>query len=330
MSNGLQSLNSTKNPAIVTTKLPMVSNCPLVPTMLSNTNIAITFNVNIIAPGKALVIRFGKNLPWIGSLFGCKDRKNAGIPITQVSSNNTWFVLKGYCVCKIKQNTDRNMVNNVFIKNNELLFWMLLITLRPSATTLGMLAKFESIKTKWLTFLVASLPLAIAIEQSASFKARMSLTPSPVMATLCPLFLSALTSIIFCSGETLPKTVYLSAASITCCSLSPSKLINFSAFSTPTRLLTSLTVIGLSPLIILIWTALSLNHWIVSAASSRMWSSITIIAIGVRFSGTLSPSIDPWQLASKITLNPLLAYCLTSFSTSAFFSFKTNSGAPKT
>ena len=222
----------------------------------------------------------------------------------------------------IKQNIDRNIVKKVFIRNNELDFWMLLITLLPSATTLGMLAKLLSSSTKWLTLRVASLPLAIAIEQSASFKAKISLTPSPVMATLCPLFFKALTKIIFCSGLTLPNTVYFSAASTTCCSLNPSKLINFSAFSTPTLRLTSLTVIGLSPLIIFTSTALSLNHCKVTAASSLMWSSITIIATGFLFveSVCLSASILPSHLTSKITLKPFWAYCLTSLSTSAFFS----------
>ena len=54
----------------------------------------------------------------------------------------------------------------------------------------------------------------------------------------------------------------------------------------------------------------------VLAASSLIWSSITIIATGVRLAGTLSPSNPPSHFASNITLNPLEAYCLTSGSTS--------------
>ena len=53
----------------------------------------------------------------------------------------------------------------------------------------------------------ASLPEAIATEQSASFMARMSLTPSPVIATVWPAFCIACTSFCFCAGVTRPKTV---------------------------------------------------------------------------------------------------------------------------
>ena len=53
----------------------------------------------------------------------------------------------------------------------------------------------------------ASLPEAIATEQSASFMARMSLTPSPVIATVWPAFCMACTSFCFCAGVTRPKTV---------------------------------------------------------------------------------------------------------------------------
>ena len=91
----------------------------------------------------------------------------------------------------------------------------LLIVLLPSATTSGREAKLESSNTNWLTFLAASEPLAIAMEQSAHFKAKTSLTPSPVIATVCPWLCKALISIFFCSGVTRPKTSYFSTASKT-------------------------------------------------------------------------------------------------------------------
>ena len=92
----------------------------------------------------------------------------------------------------------------------------------------------------------------MAIEQSASFKAKISFTPSPVMATVFPVDLRALTKMAFCSGVTLPKTVYLFAAAITCFSFKPSRLIKFSVPTTPTLFAISATVNGLSPEIILI------------------------------------------------------------------------------
>ena len=56
-------------------------------------------------------------------------------------------------------------------------------------------------------FLAASLPCAIAIEQSASLRAMTSLTPSPVIAVMCPLRFSAAIMFFFCIGVTRPNTV---------------------------------------------------------------------------------------------------------------------------
>ena len=53
----------------------------------------------------------------------------------------------------------------------------------------------------------------MATLQSASFMARISFTPSPVMATVCPLFWSEWIKSCFCLGVTRPKTVYWPAAS---------------------------------------------------------------------------------------------------------------------
>ena len=72
--------------------------------------------------------------------------------------------------------------------------------------------KSESSKTTCAIFLVASFPDSIAILQSAVLRARISLTPSPVMATLCPFACKPSTRLFFCSGVTRPKTVYWLAA----------------------------------------------------------------------------------------------------------------------
>ena len=68
---------------------------------------------------------------------------------------------------------------------------MLFTTLLPSITTDGIQAKLESNKTSCDACAAASLPDAIAILQSASFSARTSFTPSPVIATVFPASLSA-------------------------------------------------------------------------------------------------------------------------------------------
>ena len=85
----------------------------------------------------------------------------------------------------------------VFVKNNDATLETLLITLLPSETTLGIESKLESNNTKCETLRAASLPEAMAIEQSASLKAKISLTPSPVMATLLPAFFKVVTNNFF-------------------------------------------------------------------------------------------------------------------------------------
>ena len=87
---------------------------------------------------------------------------------------------------------------------------MLFMTRLPSATTDGMAAKFDSSSTMCETWLAASEPEAMAMEQSASLSASTSFTPSPVMATVWPAALSARTNLRFWSGVTRPNTVYFS------------------------------------------------------------------------------------------------------------------------
>jgi hypothetical protein len=78
------------------------------------------------------------------------------------------------------------MANTVFERNKDDVLWRLLTTRLPSATTSGKCEKVLSMTIMWAEFLAADDPDAMQIEQSAFFKAKMSLTPSPVIATLCP------------------------------------------------------------------------------------------------------------------------------------------------
>ena len=74
---------------------------------------------------------------------------------------------------------------------------MLLTTLLPSSTTSGIHEKSDSRSTSWDACAAASLPDAMAMLQSASLSARTSLTPSPVMATVCPAFFRIRTNFRF-------------------------------------------------------------------------------------------------------------------------------------
>ena len=125
---------------------------------------------------------------------------------------------------------------------------MLLTTLLPSITTDGILLKSLSNSTSWDTWDAASLPDAMAILQSASFNARISFTPSPVIATVFPSSFKACTKMRFCSGVTLPNTVYLEAARRTASSLCKEAASTyFSAWRMPAFFAISDTVTGLSP-----------------------------------------------------------------------------------
>ena len=70
-----------------------------------------------------------------------------------------------------------------FTRNRLADRWILFTTRLPSHTTSGIWAKSESSRTTWAAWAAASLPEAMATLQSASFMARISLTPSPVIAT---------------------------------------------------------------------------------------------------------------------------------------------------
>ena len=82
------------------------------------------------------------------------------------------------------ENSESKKEKIFFTKNKLADRSILFTTRRPSATTSGMREKSESSKTTCEACMAASLPEAIAILQSASFMARMSFTPSPVIATV--------------------------------------------------------------------------------------------------------------------------------------------------
>ena len=173
---------------------------------------------------------------------------------------------------------------------------------RPSATMRGMDAKLESNSTRELTFFAASDPDAIATEQSASLSASTSLTPSPVIATVCPAALSALTRVSFWSGRTRPNTVYFVAASRTSSSVVRVDMSMMSShFSSPARFATARTVEGLSPEMILTATPCSRKKRRVSGASSRILSVMKTNPSNDTSSGNLSSSNGAFDETSAST-----------------------------
>ena len=133
-------------------------------------------------------------------------------------------------------------------RNSEAERWMLLMTRRPSSTTAGNAAKSESSSTSCATWLAACAPDAMAMPQSASLRASTSLTPSPVMATVCPCCCNTWMSLRFCSGVTRPNTAQRCAACASSASLcSAAASAQRSAPAMPACAATWLTARGSSP-----------------------------------------------------------------------------------
>jgi len=96
----------------------------------------------------------------------------------------------------------------------------------PSSTAFSIVAKLSSMSIISAESLATSVPvIPIAIPISAFFTAGASFTPSPVIATTWPSACSALTSLSFCSGVTLAKTLFEEATSFNSSSLNFSSSI---------------------------------------------------------------------------------------------------------
>ena len=77
----------------------------------------------------------------------------------------------------------------------------------PCFTAFTIVTKLSSANIISAAFLATSVPFfPIAIPMSAFFKAGLSFTPSPVIATTLPAFCHAFTILTLCSGVTLANT----------------------------------------------------------------------------------------------------------------------------
>ena len=66
------------------------------------------------------------------SLFASKVRKNDGIPIVIAEIIVNWIGINANSKAKITLSIEKTIEKNVFVRNREATFWMLLITRRPS------------------------------------------------------------------------------------------------------------------------------------------------------------------------------------------------------
>ena len=211
------------------------------------------------------------------------------------------------------ENRARKSENRFFTRNNVADLSRLFITCLPSATIPGILEKSESKSTTWAAWEAASAPWAMAIEQSAVFIARMSFTPSPVMATVLPSFFKERINFCFCSGEVLPNMVHSTAALASSSSdLTVVMSTYLSAFSIPACLATSDTVSAWSPDITFTSTPCFLKYLSTFGAFSLIGFIRRMKKMGTASSDALRgcpavTSLPSLRLAKTITLIPRAA-----------------------
>ena len=209
----------------------------------------------------------------------------------------------------------------------------LLMTRRPSASTLGSVENLSSSRTSWATARDAELPDPMAMPMSASLRASTSFTPSPVMATVWPRACRASIMARFWWGVTRPNTAPAATASDRASGSSGRSLASThrSAPGTPARRATAATVAGWSPEITLRLTPCSANQARISGASGLTVSSRRIRHIGSRAAGSVLASHEPAvERVSTRTRWPASANSATRSRATAHSPFGSRtSGAPR-
>ena len=170
--------------------------------MLRSANIlvsvaATTHITTVMETGKAFEMTFLKNFPFTRSLLGSSARITEGMPMVSALMNVICLGMNGKSDLIIRKQIAKSKLYSVFTRKRDADLSKLFMVRLPSATALGKHAKLLSKSTSWLTFFAASLPAAMAIEQSDSLKASTSFTPSPVIATVCPLLLKSFINVNF-------------------------------------------------------------------------------------------------------------------------------------
>ena len=176
----------------------------------------------------------------------------------------------------------------------------------PSRMASGTIEKSSRTRTRSATPRVAGLPLCIATPTSAVRTGRMSLTPSPVMATYRPRRFSAVTSRAFRCGSTRPKIVVRTATSASASSSrstrSRPEVASVSA-AIPSWRPIAATVLGSSPDTIFTSIPRARSPSTVARASGRSSSTNVRNASGSSGPGSdaASPSDSRWSPEPRAT-----------------------------
>lgn len=140
------------------------------------------------------------------SVLFSRARMRPGKPIQRKFKSDISIGEKGYSKGRMTKMTARIEAKTVLERKRAAERSRLLILRRPSAIILGTAAKSELRRTSFAERRAASEPSPIAIETSASFMAKISLTPSPVIATVLPCAFRALIRDFFSEGVTRVKS----------------------------------------------------------------------------------------------------------------------------
>jgi len=158
-------------------------------------------------------IKDAVRMPSFGFLGGSFNRPSSGgsIPMAMAGRESVIRLINSRCTGLKGRGRDRRDVYNTQKmpamlpdKRNWMEFFIFLYTFLPLDTAFMMVAKLSSANIMDAASLDTSVPvIPMATPISAFLRAGASLTPSPVIATMCPRFCHALTIRILCSGDTL-------------------------------------------------------------------------------------------------------------------------------
>ncbi len=142
-----------------------------------------------------------------------------------------WRGRKGIGI-PIRKTTEITITSSKLAESRKRMnFLRFLYMTRPLSTVSTIVAKLSSVRIMSPASLATSVPVTpMAIPMSAALRAGASFTPSPVMATMCPLRLKALRIFTLCFGLTRANMRIFSQILVSSCSVILSK-------SAPVRIL---------------------------------------------------------------------------------------------
>ncbi len=169
---------------------------------------------------------------------------------------------------------------------------------RPLLTDCSIVVNLSSIRIKSAESFVTSVPaIPIAIPISAARNAGASLTPSPVIATICPCFCNCLTMRCLCSGDTRAQI-----------------FVWFTRLYNSSSDIFSISI----PLITVASTVSTIPNSKAIALAVFSWSPVIITTSTFAFFNVLTDSFTSSRAGSIIPATPVIINCFSNSSTDPF------------